>query len=88
MVTPIWASSSTRRPCIIRTGLAAAGSPACSREGHPRGGAHHRRVDRIQTRLGVQAELVAPGGGAPVDAGLADAIPAAFGVAAALWAEV
>jgi len=41
----------------------------------------------IQTRLGVQAELVAPGGGARVDAGLADAIPPAFGVAASLWAE-
>ena len=41
----------------------------------------------IQTRLGVQAEVVAPGGGARVDAGLADAIPPAFGVAASLWAE-
>jgi type IV pilus assembly protein PilM len=41
----------------------------------------------IQARLGVQAELVAAGGGAPVDAGLADAIPPAFGVAASLWAE-
>ena len=41
----------------------------------------------IQTRLGVEAELVAPGGGARVDAGLADAIPPAFGVAASLWAE-
>jgi type IV pilus assembly protein PilM len=42
----------------------------------------------IQTRLGVRAELVAPGGGAPVDAALADAIPPAFGLAASLWAEV
>jgi Tfp pilus assembly PilM family ATPase len=42
----------------------------------------------IQTRLGVRAELVAPGGGAPVEAGLADAIPPAFGLAASLWAEV
>jgi len=42
----------------------------------------------IQTRLGVRAELVSPGGGAPIDAGLADAIPPAFGLAASLWAEV
>ena len=42
----------------------------------------------IQSRLGVRAELVAPGGGAPVDAALADAIPPAFGLAASLWAEV
>jgi len=42
----------------------------------------------IQARLGVRAEQVAPGGGAPVDAGLAEAIPPAFGVAASLWAEV
>jgi len=42
----------------------------------------------IQARLGVRAELVSPGGGAPVDAALADAIPPAFGLAASLWAEV
>jgi Tfp pilus assembly PilM family ATPase len=41
----------------------------------------------IQTRLGVHAELVAPGAGAPSDAGLAAAIPPAFGLAASLWAE-
>jgi Tfp pilus assembly PilM family ATPase len=41
----------------------------------------------IQARLGVRAEPVAPGGGAPVDAGLAAAIPPAFGMAASLWAE-
>jgi Tfp pilus assembly PilM family ATPase len=41
----------------------------------------------IQSRLGVRAEPVAPGGGAPVDAALADAIPPAFGLAASLWAE-
>jgi len=41
----------------------------------------------IQSRLGARAELVAPGGGALVDAALADAIPPAFGVAASLWAE-
>ena len=42
----------------------------------------------IQERLGVRAEPVAPGGGAPVDAGLAEAIPPAFGMAASLWAGV
>ena len=42
----------------------------------------------IQARLGVRADLVALGGGAPVDAGLAEAIPPAFGMAASLWAEV
>ena len=41
----------------------------------------------IQARLGVRAELVVPGGGAPIEAGLADAIPPAFGLAASLWAE-
>ena len=41
----------------------------------------------IQARLGVRAELVGPGAGAAVDAGLADAIPPAFGLAASLWAE-
>jgi Tfp pilus assembly PilM family ATPase len=41
----------------------------------------------IQARLGVRAELVTPGGGAPVDAALAEAIPPAYGVAASLWAE-
>ncbi|MFO7694147.1 MAG: pilus assembly protein PilM [Vicinamibacterales bacterium] len=41
----------------------------------------------IQARLGVRAELVALGGGAPVDAGLSEAIPPAFGLAASLWAE-
>jgi Tfp pilus assembly PilM family ATPase len=41
----------------------------------------------IQARLGVRAELVAPGAGAAIDDGLADAIPPAFGMAAALWAE-
>jgi Tfp pilus assembly PilM family ATPase len=42
----------------------------------------------IQTRLGVRAEPVAPGAGAPIDPGLADAIPPAFGLAASLWSEV
>ena len=42
----------------------------------------------IQTRLGMRAELVAPGGGAPIEADLVDAIPPAFGVAASLWSEV
>jgi len=41
----------------------------------------------IQARLGVRAEMVAPGGGAPIDAHLADAIPPAFGLAASLRAE-
>ncbi len=41
----------------------------------------------IQARLGVRAELVTPGAGAAIDAGLADAIPPAFGMAASLWAE-
>jgi len=41
----------------------------------------------IQGRLGVRAEMVSPGGGAPIDAGLADAIPPAFGLAASLRAE-
>ncbi len=41
----------------------------------------------IQARLGMRAEVVAPGAGAPVDAGLAEAIPPAFGAAASLWAE-
>jgi Tfp pilus assembly PilM family ATPase len=41
----------------------------------------------IQARLGVRAEPVAPGRGAPVDHGLAEAIPPAFGMAASLWAE-
>jgi type IV pilus assembly protein PilM len=41
----------------------------------------------IQARLGVRAELVAPGGGATIDDGLAEAIPPAFGVAASLRAE-
>jgi hypothetical protein len=42
----------------------------------------------IQARLGVRAEPVAPGPGAPIDPGLADAIPPAFGLAASLWTEV
>jgi Tfp pilus assembly PilM family ATPase len=41
----------------------------------------------IQARLGVRAEMVAPGRGAPVDAALADALPPAFGLAASLRAE-
>jgi type IV pilus assembly protein PilM len=42
----------------------------------------------IQARLGVRADLVALGSGAPHDDGLAEAIPPAFGMAASLWAEV
>jgi hypothetical protein len=42
----------------------------------------------IQARLGVRAELVTPGGGAPGGADLAEALPPAFGAAASLWAEV
>jgi Tfp pilus assembly PilM family ATPase len=41
----------------------------------------------IEARLGVRAELVAPGGGAPDDPVLAEAVPPAFGAAASLWAE-
>jgi type IV pilus assembly protein PilM len=41
----------------------------------------------IQERLGVVAEVVAPGAGAPANADLAVALPPAFGVAASLWAE-
>jgi hypothetical protein len=42
----------------------------------------------IQERLGVRAELVAPGAGAPFDSALAESVPPAFGIAASLWAEV
>jgi Tfp pilus assembly PilM family ATPase len=42
----------------------------------------------IQARLATHAEVVTPGGDAGIDAGLAEAIPPAFGVAASLWAEV
>ena len=42
----------------------------------------------IEDRLGVRAEAVVAGGGAPVDPALAEAIPPAFGLAASLWAEV
>jgi Tfp pilus assembly PilM family ATPase len=41
----------------------------------------------IQTRLGVLAEPVTPGGGAPIDTAFAEAIPPAFGLVASLWAE-
>jgi type IV pilus assembly protein PilM len=41
----------------------------------------------IQTRLGVGAEVVSAGGGVPVDPARADAIPAAFGLAASLRGE-